>query len=241
MSKEEIVATVSVPEVSVMTPEASELDRQATLIEQKCEQVAVTSDAQYAFAGELAKQVKSMQNTVKEYWEPMRKSTYAAYKAVTDHKKQMLDPLESAEKILKRKMLDYANEQDRKRKEEEEMLRKAAQQEVERKLQEAADAESAGNADAAAYAMSEAEVYDSMTFTSHTTPAAPTAKGISSKKQWVIKSIDPAQVPISIMGVELRPVDEKAVLALAKATNGAIQIPGIELAEVYTSIGVRTK
>ena len=87
--------------------------------------VVVASEEGFVLAGELTKQVKAMQKQVTEYWEPMRKSTYEAYTAVNQHKKEMLDPLASAEKILKRKMSDYTMEQERIRREQEEAMRKA--------------------------------------------------------------------------------------------------------------------
>ena len=123
------------------TEEESKLDRKVSLIEQKASNMVVASDEGFALASELTKQVKEMQKQVTDYWEPMRKSTYEAYTAVNRHKKQMLDPLESAEKILKRKMGDYTMEQERIRREREEAMRKAAEAEMVRKLDEAAEAE----------------------------------------------------------------------------------------------------
>ena len=101
-------------------------DRQVSLIEQQASDVVVASEEDFVLAGELTKQVKEMQKKVTDYWEPMRKSTYEAYSAVNQHKKEMLDPLASAEKILKRKMGDYTIEQERRRREQEEAMRRAA-------------------------------------------------------------------------------------------------------------------
>ena len=65
--------------------EENKLGRQVSLSEQKAESVVVNSDDGFAYAGELTKQVKQMQEKVADYWEPMRKTTYEAYKSVTDH------------------------------------------------------------------------------------------------------------------------------------------------------------
>lgn len=219
--------------------EENKLGRQVSLIEQQAEDVVVDSDDGFAYAGELTKQVKQMQSKVTDYWEPMRKSTYDAYKSVTDHKKEMLDPLASAEKILKKKMGAYTLQKERERREREEELRRQAEAEMNRKLEEAAKAESEGDAFGAEMAMTEAEVMENVATTAVIKPSAPVMKGVSTSKTWKITKVDSAIVPTHIQGVEIRPVDEKAVLRLIKATKGAIKIPGITFEEDVT-ISVRS-
>ena len=136
------------------------LTQEASLIEKQASSVAVTNDAEYAAAGDLTKAVKKMQKKVKDYWEPMRVNAKAAYDEVLAHKKEMLDPLEAAEKILKGKMGDYSMEKERKRRAQEEAMRKLAEQEMNRKLEEAARAETAGDTAGAEFAMVEAEVME---------------------------------------------------------------------------------
>ena len=104
----EAIATVGSNALVLDSPEDA-LNKEASLIEQKASSVAVTNDAEYAAAGELTKAVKQMQKKVKEYWEPLRVNAKAAYDEVLSHKKEMLDPLEAAEKILKGKMGSYRN------------------------------------------------------------------------------------------------------------------------------------
>ena len=100
----EAIATVGSNALVLDSPEDA-LNKEASLIEQKASSVAVTNDAEYAAAGELTKAVKQMQKKVKEYWEPLRVNAKAAYDEVLSHKKEMLDPLEAAEKILKGEQL----------------------------------------------------------------------------------------------------------------------------------------
>ncbi len=211
--------------------EENNLDRQVSLIEQQASNVVVASEEDYALAGDLTRQVKEMQKRVAEYWEPMRKSTYEAYTAVNRHKKEMLDPLESAEKILKRKMSDYTMEQKRRHREQVEAMRKAAEAEMARKLDEAAEAESRGDIEGAEFAMAEAEVMEGVAVSGSLRPRAPKAKGVSQTKTWKITKIDSAKVPITLNGMELRPVDEKLVLQLIKVSDGKISIPGVEYKE----------
>lgn len=225
-----VLGTVETAQVG-RTEEESKLDRQVSLIEQQASDVVVASEEDFVLAGELTKQVKEMQKQVTDYWEPMRKSTYEAYSAVNQHKKQMLDPLASAEKILKRKMGDYTMEQERIRREREEAMRKAAEAEMARKLEEAEEAESRGDAVGAEFAMAEAEVMEGVAASGGLQPQTPKAKGVSKTKTWKITKIDREKVPISLNGMELRPVDEKLVLQLIKASKGKISIPGVEYKE----------
>lgn len=211
--------------------EENKLGRQVSMIEQKAESVVVNSDDGFAYAGELTKQIKQMQEKVTDYWEPMRKTTYEAYKSVTNHKKEMLDPLASAEKILKKKMGAYTLQKEKERREREEELRRQAEAEMNRKLEEAAKAESEGDALGAEMAMTEAEVMENVATTAVIKPEAPTMKGVSTTKTWKITKVDPTTVPTHVQGVEIRPVDEKAVLRLIKATKGTIKIPGITYEE----------
>lgn len=211
--------------------EEQQLDREVSLIEQKASAVVVETDEDYVAASELTKQVKQMQKQVTDYWEPMRKSTYEAYTAVNQHKKQMLDPLASAEKILKKKTGDFTKKREQERIKQEEAMRRAAQEAMNRKLDEAADAEASGDALGAEFAMAEAELMESVSVNGGVHPKTPKVKGVSSSKTWKITKIESDKVPINFAGMELRPVDEKLVLQLIKTSKGTISIPGVTYEE----------
>ena len=215
-----------------------DLKREVTLAEQQAQGVTVTSDEEYASAGEFTKSVKKMQKKVKEYWEPLRVNAKATYDDILARKKQMLDPLESAEKILKSKMGAYSMEKEKKRKAQEEAMRKLAEQEMARKLEEAAKAEAAGDSLGAEYAMAEAEVMEDVSISGGIRSQAPKADGISQSKTWKITSIDSSLVPVTFSGVEIRPVDEKAVMRLIEESKGTISIPGVQYEETV-SISIR--
>ncbi len=78
---------------------------------------------------------------------------------------------------------------------------------------------------------------DSMSRNVAVNVAPPKAQGVSQSKDWEVVSIDGAQVPITFNGMELRPVDDKAVIRLIRASKGQIQIPGVTYREtIKTSI-----
>ena len=215
--------------------------------------VEVSDNESFAKAGELAKRVKGYQKQVTEYWEPIRQSTYAAYKAVMDKKAQMLEPLTDAEKVLKKKLGDYTMELERQRREEEERLRRIAEEEQRKRMeearrleeesrkkeQEAKEAEASGDffaelakAEAeAAKASAEAAVAEAKMYTGASVSVQvekPQSKGVSQRVAWEIVSVDESKVPIGIAGVVIRPVDQAAVMRLIKASNGTVEIPGVE-------------
>ena len=214
------------------------LGQEVSLVEQDACDIVVTDEASYAQAAEITRSIKQMQKKVTDYWEPLRVSAKKTYDDVLGKKKSMLDPLLRAEKALKGQMSAFVEKQERERREREEALRLAAQAEADRKLEEAAALEKSGDILGAEMAMAEAEVYDDASAGVAITGAAPKVSGVSTSKTWKIKSIDYSKVPTEIAGIIIRPVDEKAVLELVRATKGAIKIPGIEF-EQTTSISIR--
>lgn len=216
------------------------LGKEASLIEQKAKSVVVANDADYVFASELTKDVKRMQKKVKEYWEPLRMGAKKTYDDILAKKKEMLDPIESAERILKSKLGDYVVEKERKRREQEEALRRLAQKEVDKKIEEAIQANDAGDAVGAEFALTDAEVMEGIALGGVIRSQTPISEGVSTAKAWKIVSVDESQVPVAVNGAVIRPVDEKAVMALIKASKGKIEIPGIKYEETVT-ISVRSK
>lgn len=207
------------------------LGEEVSLVEQNASSVIVHDNASYEQAAQITKSLKQMQKKVKDYWEPLRVSAKKTYDDVLGKKKKMLDPLEQAEKILKGKMGAFVAQQERERREREDAARRAAQAETDRKLAEAADLEQQGDAMGAEMAMAEAEVYDDAAAGITVASKAPKVEGVATAKVWKITSIDASKVPVEIAGMVIRPVDEKLVLNLIKATKGQIKIPGIEFAQ----------
>lgn len=232
------LTTIGSNALALEAAENETLDREVSLIEQRAEGVPVTNDVEFASAGSLLKEIKQMQKKVKEYWEPLRAKAKAAYDDVLSRKKEMLDPLESAEKMLKAKMGAYSDEKNRKARMQEEAMRLLARQEMERKLEEAATAEAEGDAVGAEFALAEAEVMEGVASSSVIRAKPPKADGVSRSRTWEIVEVDSSMVPVNFGDEEIRPVDLKAVMRIIKASKGTVQIPGIKYEE-KTTISVR--
>lgn len=228
MEKETLVATVP----TVETVDEQQLTAQVTDIEFRAESMLIQNDEDYAAAGEFGIMLKKKAAEVTAFFKPMKDSAYQAHKAVCDREKTMLAPLKNAESIVKRSMSAYHAEQERKRREAEEAARRAAEAERERLLAEAAARDAAGDAAGAEEALEDAVVMDEAT--NYTAPAVqkPKVAGVSTSKDWEIESIDAKLVPLAVAGVQIRPVDQAAVMRLIRASKGTIEIPGIVYHEV---------
>jgi len=128
-------------------------------------------------------------------------------------------------------MTTYYQEQEGKRGELEEKLRSEPEAEKERKLNEAIALEEAGKTEEAEAAMFDAQVTESVAEKTTVVMSTPKVSGVSNSKDWEIENIDKENVPVNFLGVEIRPVDEKAVMRLIKASKGTIKIPGIKYKE----------
>lgn len=231
MENQEIVTAVIGTTPQKVEGEA-ELSKAVTEIEFQAESIVITTDDDYRSAGEFGRLLKKKSAEVAEFFAPMKKAAHDAHKQVCDREKQMLTPLVNAEKIVKKAMSAWAFEQERKRKEEEERLRKLAEEEANRLLQQAIEADASGNTEEAASAMMNAEVIESAGKSIVIDASKPKVDGVSTSTDWEIESIDASLVPISISGMEIRPVDVGAVKRLIKASKGKIEIPGVKYKEV---------
>ncbi len=218
--------------LAVKTEQEALLEKEVTTVEKQASAIVIQNDEDMVRAKQFVANVKSVAKRVEEFWKPLWDASYRAYKTVMDRKKSMIDPLTNAEKTAKAKISQYVAEQERKRKEEAERIRKLAQEEMNRKLEEAAQAESNGDAVGAEYAMAEAEAYESASLAKIPVQATK-VEGMQQRKTWEIDSIDLSKLPCEFAGVMLRPADEKAILNLIKATKGQIAIPGVKHKEKF--------
>lgn len=228
---ETVVATIPKLKEGEIPPQEAELASEITEIEARASAVVIKDDQDYEAAGEFGTLLKAKAAEVTEFFRPLKDAAYKAHKAICDREKQMLTPLRSAEKILKKSMGDYMMEQERKRREQEEAARRAAEEAARRRLEEAAELESSGHGEAAEAALADAEVMEGTSRMVFIPGSTPKAKGVSTSKDWEIVSVDGKAVPISFGGVDIRPVDTSAVMRLIRASKGTIEIPGIRYRE----------
>lgn len=228
MNNEEKVVAVVDP---LKSAGEDDLAVEVTDIEVRAEGLVVTDDQQYEEAGAFGVKLKEKMAEVTAFFAPMKKAAHDAHKQVCDREKQMLAPLKKAESILKKSMGDYALKKEEERRAAEEAARKLAQEETDRLLEAAVNAEANGDTEASRAALLDAEITDSAARMAMIESNTPKAKGVSMQKDWEITDIDLSKVPDSIAGVIIRPVDSAAVMKLIRASKGSIQIEGITYRE----------
>ena len=217
-------------EVPNSTSEQEMLENGA-LIESDAKQLVITNDEQYEQAAEMARTIKTRQKMVTDYFGPMKKAAHDAHKAVCDHESEILAPLKNAEKMCKQAMGAYQLKKQQEARRQEEEMRRIAQEEAVRKLEEAAQAETKGDQEAANAAMQEALVADQLSTSAYAGSSVPKVKGVSTCKDWEITVTNERIVPAYMNGVMLRSIDLAAIKRLVKATDGQIEIPGIDIKE----------
>lgn len=225
---EAVVAKIETPTELV---KEEEIQQNVSMVEVRAKAMTITSNEDYEKAAEFGQQIKAQAKVVTDFFKPMKDNAYKAHKAVCDREKTMLKPLQEAEKILKKSIAAYQKEQEQKKRELEEKMRLVAEAEKEKKLNEAAALEEEGNQEAAETALMEAQMVETVAASAAVVMDTPKAKGVSSSKDWEIESIDHQKVPVMFSGMEIRPVDEKAVMRLIRASKGSIRIPGITYKE----------
>ena len=199
--------------------------QEATNLEPQAQAYTIENNEDYEQAAGFLKRVKAAKKQVEDYWrEPIQKA-FEAHRALTAKRQQMIGVCESAEKVMKRKMLTYSQKIEAERRAAEEQARKAAQEESDRLLAEAAKAEESGDSASATVNMAMAEQVSSIAPAVQV--ASPKVQGVSTKKVWKVRVNDEKAVPAYANGICIRPIDERALLQLRKL-NPNVEIPGCE-------------
>ena len=232
MEQEEQVVAVLPEVVEGKTVAEAEMSKEVTAVEAQAGQITIASQSDYEQAAAFGRLIKQKSAQIIDFFAPMNKAAHEAHQNICTREKEMLAPLISAEKTVKQIMGDYVMEQERKRREEEERLKRLAEEEAEKKLQEAMELEASGQADAAEAALMEADIVDSASRSVVVEAPKIKADGASSSIDWEITVVDNSKVPVDFNGICIRPVDTKAIIRLIRASKGQIQIPGIQYKSV---------
>ena len=202
-----------------------EVKQQATTLEQQAQDYQIATNDDYEQGAKFLKRVKGTEKEVKSYWKPAKDAAAKAHKEICQKEKAMLSICESAEKILKGKMLSYSQKVEADRRAAEEAARKAAQEESDRLLAEAAKAEKSGDSASATVNMAMAEQMENVKPAVQI--AAPKVTGVSKKKVWKVRVDDEKAVPSYANGICIRPVDKRAIMQFHRL-NPNVEIAGCE-------------
>lgn len=203
-------------------PTNYELEARNELAKMPGAEITVTDQASYEAAGEILRNIAKVKKAIKEKFADPKKKAQEAHKAICNLENEMLQQVTWRENEIRQKMTVFyeaeqkriAAEAERKRKEAEEMARLAMEAE------ETGDTETAMEAVAVA-----ANIESNVTYT-------PKASGVSMREVWEAVVTDKSKVPLEYMEVNL-----SALNAVARATKGTLQIPGVKFEKrIVTSV-----
>ena len=233
INTQQVVATMNQPVSALEELARTQFVGTGELIAQ-ARDIKVTNAETFQAAGEWSTRLASQKKAVQDFFKDAKAAAYAAHKAITKQEKTLLDPIDAAITNLRQEMGAYQLEQERKAQAEAERLRKEKEAAAQAALDLAVEMEKAGDLAAAQEALEDAETIQSTSMVVE--PVMEKVSGVSFKTDWAIEVTDEEKVPVSLMGMVIRPVDLSAVKALVKASKGKIQIPGIKITETRTSV-----
>lgn len=114
---------------------------------EKARAISITDQASYTLAANQKLDLAVLRKKIVGEFEPMKKASHAAWKAIVAKENEHLEPIEEAEKILVASIKKWEHEQERIRREEEARLRaEALKREEDERLAAALEAEAEGAA-----------------------------------------------------------------------------------------------
>jgi exonuclease VII large subunit len=189
-------------------------------------QLTIANQGDYESASIVLKNVKSRYKELDEQRKEITKPIDDAKKSVMNLFKAPLELLEKAENHIKRQMIDYTNEQERKAREEQLRLQRIAEQEAEkeRKRIEAQiqRAEASGKLEKAGMLKERKEDVEVLTVPV-VAPRIETPKGVSFREAWSAEVTNIDLVPREYLMVNLQALNK-----VAQATKGSLVIPGVK-------------
>ena len=201
-------------------PDVKKLTTEAGSLAANYEDFAVTNAIGYRDAAEDLKIIKGQLNQVNEKRLEITRPMDAAKKAVMDFFKPVVSRLEDAERHVKRAMVEWKAEEDRKAREAQRLEQERARKREEKLRKEAEAKREAGKEARADILEDRAEA----TQAAPVAPAAPKVEGISTRKVWKFEVLDKTQLP-----AEYLIANEKAIGGVVRALKGDTNIPGVRV------------
>ena len=194
----------------------------------------VLCDADYVGAANARKEIKDVVNKIKAYWQPKKDQAYQLHKSLVAAEKEMLKPLDDADKQIDARMGDYRREVERKRQEAEreqrriEEEKRLATEEAQRLLDEASQKDELDDEDVEILQIAQRDIERAHSAEPVYVPEQVKVDGISVRKTWKARVVAEYKVPIAVAGIEIRPIDQSALNKLASLSKGQCECPGVE-------------
>jgi hypothetical protein len=212
------------------SPKAEELKQEVAPIVELANSITIDSPLMYSEAAEELKAIKAKSKTLEDRRKAITTPLDAAKKSVMDLFRAPLAALEEAERIFKRKMITFDDEQRRRAAEEARQREEAALRERQRLEREAEEARASGDEATAAVLEHTADVVTAAPAT--IAPAA--AQGIARTVRWSAEVEDKEAfirhclTPEGAQYLDALVVDMRPLNQLATALKERMNVPGIK-------------
>ena len=183
-------------------------------------EIEVVDQPSFALANGLISRLQAQKKKVVEFFADPKKKAADAHKAIVNAEKAMLMPVDTRINALKCATTRWYEAEQQRIAAEEEKARKEAEEMA--KL--AAEAEESGDSEMAQEAIIAA------TLAQATVTVMPKSKGTAMRELWSAVVVDPSLVPR-----EYLIVNQKALDALARATKGSVTIPGVKFEKTFVN------
>lgn len=236
--------TASLTEFFAQIPELTMIQAQSTALVEQAKTMKVTDNDTYTAARDQIQALNSVDESFAEIINPYTKKAFALHRTLTGIEKGYRAAGEAETARLKREMSIYAQEQERKRKEEEQRIAEdSRKREQERLLAEATTLEAEGKTEAAAEVFEEA--------VSAPAPAVvlpssmPTLSGTSQRAVW---TFDAESIDKTTLNPQFLIADVKAIGQIVRSMKGQAErllggkmvdgkfVPAVKVFETKTTI-----
>lgn len=206
----------------VSLPDTQEIDKKAISAVEEAKEMPVAVRPEYEAAGAFLLVLKGLEKEINETFDPMIKAAYDAHRTIIATRDKHRAPIIEAEKIVKLKMGDFQKLEEKRIQYEEVRLREAAKKaEEEDRLRTAQHLIEEGREEEALMLLEEKVETPPIILPES---SAPKIKGIVTREVWKFRITDPTKIPC-----EYHTIDESKIRQVVKATEGKIQIPGVEI------------
>lgn len=200
--------------------------------------IVVRSQEEYAAAAEHLKTIKAFQRRVTEWFAPLKKKASDTHRALCEQERKVLQPSVQDEQRIKRALVAYTDEQERKRREEQERLRQQAREREEAaRLEQAAalerEAKATGNVTFQEAAEQLLEAPIPVAAIEPVTPPPPKVEGLSYRETYraevvdlmtLVKAVAAGQQPIGLLAA-----NQSALDGMARSLKQSFAVPGVRL------------
>lgn len=201
------------------------LEQESTSVITQANEVKITNQLTYEKSCDFLKIVKGLQKKIEESFNPIVQKAHSAWKESISQRDKHLNPVKSAEQLVKEKINSYLAYREMERRREELKLRQEAearaQKERERLAERADKWEEKGKTEKAEDLKEQAEQVEALTPV--VMPNVQKVNGISTRKVWKAKVINFDKLPSAY-----KLPNQQLLDSVARTTKGNQQIEGVE-------------